>query len=132
MRGQKQLKAHRLLGLGVFLALSVGAAMPARLMAAQQTTVQVLVKDAKTGDPIYQAHLTLRFRKPGGFLRSPGIISYTAKTDKNGRGSFPFVPMGEITLMITAPDHESFGKIFEIKKNDQLIEVQLRKPRPQL
>jgi hypothetical protein len=122
------------LGMGIALALGAWIALVSagRCMAAEQTTVHVLVKDAVTGDPIYQAHLTLQFRKPGGFLRRSSVISYTSKTDKMGRGMFPFVPMGEITLMVTAPDHESFGKIFKVSKANQLIEVQLRKPKPQL
>jgi len=132
VRGQKQLKPRKLLGLGAFLALGMWMVMPGGLRAAQQTTVQVLVKDATTGDPIYQAHLTLKFRKHGGLLRRSEIVSYTAKTDKKGRCGFPFVPMGKITLMATAPGHDTFGKIFEINKDRQVIEIQLRKPKPQL
>jgi Carboxypeptidase regulatory-like domain len=132
VRGQKQLKQRKLLGLGVFLALSVWMVIPGRVTAAQQTTVQVLVKDATTGDPVYQAHLTLKFRKHGGLLRRSEIVSYTAKTDKKGRCRFPLVPMGEITLMVTAPGHDTFGKLFEINKDLQVIEIKLKKPKPQL
>lgn len=61
-------------------------------------------------------------------MRRSKIISYTSKTDKNGKGQFPFVPMGTVTLMVTAPDHNTFGKEFEITKENQLIEVKLQKP----
>lgn len=113
---------------GVILAAVLAICMPISLAASRMTTVRVQVNDAKTGEPIYQAHLTLRYRVQGGFMRRSKIISYTAKTDKNGKGQFPVVPMGTITLMVTAPDHNTFGKEFKITKEEQLIKVELQKP----
>ena len=132
MSGQNPLKQLAMFALVAFSALGFWMASGSRVAAAEQTTIHVLVKDAKTGDPIYQAHLTLRFRQPGGFLKRSKVISYTGKTDKKCRCSFPLVPTGEVTLMVTAPDHNTFGKIFEINKNNQLLEVQLRPPHPVL
>ncbi len=132
MSGWKTLGRRKWQGLGLLLALGVWMAVPAGLRAAEMTTVRVLVKDAKSGDPIYQAHLTLAYFKSGGFMRRAKTISYSSKTDKKGLGSFPFVPMGKITLMVSAPDHSTFGKVFKITKENQLIEVRLKKPKPQL
>jgi Carboxypeptidase regulatory-like domain len=118
---------------GMTIAFVMAMAMPCTLLAAgQMTTVHVQVKDAKTGEPIYQARLTLRYREQGGFMRRSKIISYTSKTNKNGKGQFPLVPMGTVTLMVTAPDHNTYGKEFEITKENQLIEVKLQKPNPVL
>ncbi len=121
-------KQSRLVRAGMILAVVVAICMPVSLAAAQMTTVRVQVNDAKTGEPIFQAHMTLRYRVQGGFMRRTQIISYTAKTDKNGKGQFPVVPMGTITLMVTAPDHNTFGKEFKITKDEQLIKVELQKP----
>jgi hypothetical protein len=121
-------KQSRLVRLAMMVAVVFAFAAPVRLAAARMTTVHVEVKDAQTGDPIYQAHLTLRYRVPGRFMRRTKIISYTAKTDKEGKGQFPVVPLGTITLMVTAPDHNTFGKEFDITKDNQLIEVKLQKP----
>ena len=118
--------------LGMIFAAVISMGVPGRLAAAQMTTVRVQVNDAKTGEPVYQARLTLRFRQHGGLLRRSKIISYTSKTDKNGKGQFPVVPLGAVTLMVTAPDHNTFGKEFEITKQNQLIEVKLQKPHPML
>ena len=126
---QKLWKQDGLVRLGVAIAFVMATAMPGMLLAAEQiTTVHVQVNDAKTGEPIYQAHLTLRFRQQGGFMRRSKIISYSSKTDKKGRCQFPVVPLGTITLMVTAPDHNTFGKEFEVTKQNQLIEVKLQKP----
>ncbi len=132
MSGWKTLGRRKWQGLGLLVALGVWMAVPAGLRATEMTTVRVLVKDAKSGDPIYQAHLTLAYSKSGGFMRQAKTISYSSKTDKKGLGSFPFVPMGKITLMVSAPDHSTFGKVFRITKENQLIEVRLKKPKPQL
>ncbi|TAM80535.1 MAG: carboxypeptidase regulatory-like domain-containing protein [Acidobacteria bacterium] len=114
---------------GMILTAAFALSMPARLAAAEQmTTVHVQVNDAKTGDPIFQAHLTLRYRVQGGFMRRTRIVSYTAKTDKDGKTQFPVVPRGTITLMVTAPDHNTFGKEFEITRDNQLIDVKLQRP----
>ena len=121
-------KQSSLVRFGVIIVTLVAICMPVKLAAAQMTTVHIQVNDAKTGDPIFQAHLTLRYRVPGAFMRRTKIVSYTAKTDKNGKGQFPVVPMGSITLMVTAPDHNTFGKKFEITKDEQLIKVKLQKP----
>jgi hypothetical protein len=130
--GQERVTRRRMLAIGLFVAFGMGMGMPRRLAATETTTVHIVVKDAVTGDPIYQAHLTLEFLQPGGFLKTPKTISYTGKSDKQGRCIFPVVNLGKVTLMVTAPDHETFGKRFVIKKDDQLIEVKLRKPRPVL
>ena len=115
------------------IAFLLAMALPCTLFAdAQMTTVHVQVNDAQSGKPIYQARLTLRFREQGGFMRRSRIISYTSKTDKNGKGLFPVVPMGTVTLMVTAPDHNTFGKEFQITRQNQLIEVTLQKPHPVL
>ena len=125
-------KQGRLVWMTAIFAVVVSVGMPSRLAATEMTTVHVQVNDAQTGDPIYQARLTLRFREPGRFMRRSKIISYTSKTDKNGKAQIPVVPLGTITLMVTAPDHNTFGKEFEITKQNQNIEVKLQKPHPVL
>ena len=130
---QQTLKHGGWVRLGIALAFMLAMVLPSTLLAdAQITTVHVQVKDAQTGKPIYQAQLTLRFRKQGGFMRHAKIISYSAKTDKEGKGQFPVVPMGMVVLMVTAPNHNTFGKEFKITKQNQLIEVKLQKPHPVL
>jgi len=126
-------KQGRWVRLGMIFAFAMAMGMPGRLLAAtQMTTVHVQVNDAKTGEPVFQAHLTLRFRQHGGLLHRSKIIAYTSKTDKDGKGQFPVVPMGTVTLMVTAPGHNTFGKEFEITKENQMIEVKLQKPHPVL
>ncbi len=97
-------------------------------------TLIVHVVDARTGRPIFQASLTLQFRKPGSpwKLKRGKMISYSAKTDEKGFCKFPYVNEGTVELMVTAPEHEAFGRTYQFTKNDQVVEVKLRKPHSQL
>ncbi len=92
------------------------------------TSVTVFVTDAATEKPIFQARLTLEFRDPDSRLGK--MLSYNAKTDINGKYKFNFIPMEPILLVVTAPNHQSFGRQFVITQQDQVIHVKLRKPQP--
>jgi hypothetical protein len=118
------------------LLATVGLAMlaffaPRRARAADDTTLHVVVTDAADGTPIYQAHLTLQFKISQRY-RQDKWISYSAKTDKQGRCIFHHITKGPIRLLVTAEDHQSFGKDFKIEKDNPVIEVKLRKPQPQV
>lgn len=111
--------------------LAMGFLAPALARAADETNIRVVVKEATDDEPIYQAHLTLQFQQVKKLKRDKWI-AFSAKTDKQGQCTFRHIPKGPIRLLITAEHHQSFGKEFEIDKEDQVIEVKLRKPQPQI
>jgi len=100
----------------------------------ERATVHVVVKDAETGQPISQAHLTLQFHESGKKFKPklPKHISYSAKTNAQGRCKFTDIPRDTIRLIVTAERHQTFGKEFELEKENQVIEVALKKPEPLL
>jgi len=115
-------------------AFLAGLRTPARSEANERTSLNVVVKDAETGQPISQAHLTLQFRDPGKKLtpKLPRHLSYSAKTNPQGHYRFTDIPKGTIRLLVTAERHQAFGKEFELEENNQVIEVKLKKPQPLL
>jgi hypothetical protein len=100
----------------------------------ERTSIHVVVTDADTGRPINQARLTLRFREPGSKpkLKLPKMISYSAKTNPQGRCKFTNIPKGTILLIVTADRHQTFGKEIELEQDNQVVEVKLKKPQPLL
>jgi len=100
----------------------------------ERTSVNVLVKDTASDQPIANARLTLRFREPGGKagFRRDKTLSFTAKTNPQGRYKFTNIPKGTIHLIVTAERHQTFGRDFELEQDNQLIEVKLKKPQPLL
>jgi len=98
------------------------------------TNLIVEVKDSETGEPISQARLTLQFDQPGGRgrLGVPKRLAYSAKTNAQGRYKFTNINKGTIRLLVTADRHQSFGKEYELERDNQVIEVKLKKPQPLL
>ena len=126
-------RLRRMLGaLGVVCLILTGLPMLAGPAADERTNVNVLVKDGETGQPIYQARITLQFRVNPGKLKRARTLSYSAKTNAQGRYKFTHIPKGTLRLLVTAERHQSFGKEFEVEEDNPLIEVTLRKPQPLL
>jgi len=98
---------------------------------ADRTSVNVLVKDAETDQPIYQARLTLRFQEPLRFKRSKWF-SFSAKTNAQGRYKFTLIPKGTVRLTVTADHHQTFSREFEVEKDNEVLEVKLKPPQPLL
>jgi hypothetical protein len=120
---------------GLVAALAVPGALRAAT-ADDQTlvpliTLTVVVTDSQSGQPISQARLTLTFRtrKENQFSR-PKTLSYSAKTDPQGRYQLPYIPTGTVTLMVTDEHHQTFGKQFDVDKDHATLEVKLKPPQP--
>jgi hypothetical protein len=98
----------------------------------ETTSMIVLVKEADSGQPISQAHLTLQFTEPGGYgrLGKSKKITYNAKTDTQGRYRFVDINKGTIILTVTAPSHQTYGKELQLEQDNQVFEVKLKKPQP--
>jgi hypothetical protein len=114
---------------GAAILLSCVVFKPATPDSIKETSLTIVVKEADTGDPISQARLTLTFHQQGKLHRS---ISYSAKTNAQGRYRFTNIPKGTVVLLVTAERRQSFGKEIEVEEDNQVIEVKLKKPQPLL
>jgi hypothetical protein len=118
------------------LSLATGLAVPFTWAGQTQAppepiTLTVIVNDAESGKPISQARLTLTFVQPkeGQFGRAK-TLSYSAKTDGQGRYRFQYIPPGNVVLMVTDDHHQSFGKQFAVDKDHSTLQVKLKPPQP--
>jgi len=129
-----RLSPHRRHVLGLALSLTVaGPARTARAAPVKRINVTVVVTDAETGKPINQARLTLQFEDPGGKVKlRHKLISYSAKTDAQGRYKFAEVPEGTVHLIVTDERHQTFGKDLDVDKANPVLEVKLKPPHPLL
>ena len=99
------------------------------------STVIVEVLDTESGDPISQARLTLQFDEATPRRKTLGVpkrLSYSAKTNAQGRYRFTNIYKGKIHLIVTADRHQSFGKDYDLTEDSQLVQVKLKKPQPLL
>ena len=113
---------------GAVALLLSGVCKPQEKQPVPQFNLNVVVKEADTGQAISQARLTITFKS--GKLHHP--ISYGAKTNAQGMYRFTNIPKGTIRLLVTAEGHQSYGKEIELEEDNQVIEVKLKKPQPQL
>ena len=129
--GKKELITGLLLAFSILL---VGSRTPARGDSPERTDVTVEVKEAETGEPIYQARLTLQFNESGSAikLRRGKSRTFSAKTNAQGRYKFTNIPKGTIRLMVTAEHRQSYGEELALSEDNQVIEVKLRRPQPLL
>jgi carboxypeptidase family protein len=119
---------------GLILGAAGAALFTIQIIPAQtagRTSLNVVVKDAQSGEPINQAHLTLQFHEPRK-VGVPKFHAYSAKTNAEGKCRFPDVPKGPFRLMVTAEYHQSFGKDYKLAEDNQVVEVKLKKPQPLL
>ncbi|MGA2606859.1 MAG: carboxypeptidase-like regulatory domain-containing protein [Terriglobia bacterium] len=114
---------------GAEILLFCGVCKPAQQQPIPEVSLTVVVIEAETGDPVSQARLTLTFKQQGRLHRS---ISYSAKTNAQGRYRFTNIPKETVRLLVTADRHQSFGKEIEVEEDNQVIEVKLKKPQPLL
>ena len=122
------------------LALAVGllsfvAITSLRASSPDLITISVVVTDSATGQPVNQAHLTLVFqtpRDPNNALKRSKTISYTAKTDAQGRCRFVYIPEGPVKLLVTEDRHQTFGQTFNVSKDHSTLEVKMKPPQPLL
>jgi hypothetical protein len=120
------------LGLAVACGLALAVFLNASTArAADEVTLQVVVKEGANNEPIFQAHLTLQFKIHQKY-KLDKWISYSAKTDKKGQCTFRHITKGPIRLMVTAEGFQTFGKKYEIEEDNHVIVVKLRKPQPQI
>ncbi|HET7840041.1 MAG TPA: carboxypeptidase-like regulatory domain-containing protein [Terriglobia bacterium] len=125
---------RRVLSCGVLVATALamlGVLSQKAAASDEETSLHVVVTEAANNEPIFQAQLTLQFQIPQRF-KQPKWIAYSAKTDKKGKCTFRRVNKGPIRLLVTADGHQSYGKQYEIQKDNPVIEVKLRKPQPQI
>ncbi len=130
----KEAGLRRLLGVGIVVGLIVGLQPTLRAAEDDRTNIHIVVMDAESGQPINQARLTLQFREASRTMniKHSKMISFSAKTNQQGRYRFTDIPKGTVRLMVTSEGHASYGKNIEIEKDNQEIEVKLKKPQPQL
>lgn len=116
--------------LPLVMLLTMGSGTKSLAKEVERTTVNILVTEADTGEPIPNAQLTLTFKEPRGKLRRDKSVSFSGKTNLQGRGRFPGVPKGSFRLLVTAENRQSYGKQLELEQDNQLFTVKLRKPQP--
>lgn len=80
------------------------------------------------GKPVANASVYVRYNKPGGFLHKDKLAELDLKTNGEGTVKVPPVPQGNVLIQVIAPGWHTYGRWYEINKDEQSIDIQLDPP----
>jgi hypothetical protein len=99
----------------------------------EKSSEQVMTKlriqvTASNGKPVSNASVYVRYNKPGGFLRKDKLAELDLKTNGEGSVNVPPVPQGQIMIQVIATGWHTYGKWYEIDKDEDSIDIKLEPP----
>jgi hypothetical protein len=81
-----------------------------------------------TDKPVANASVYVRFYTSGGFLHHDRLAEMNFKTNQDGSVKVPEIPQGKILIQVIATGWHTYGKWYEIEKDQDSIEIKLVPP----
>jgi len=83
--------------------------------------------------PIDRASVVVRFAgaRSVAKLGRKVITHWEVRTNQEGVARIPSIPQGEVRIQVIAKDYQTFGATFEVKEEEQTIQIKLNPPQPQ-
>jgi len=78
--------------------------------------------------PVPNASVYVRFNESGGFLHKDKLAEMNFKTNEDGSVKVPDVPQGKILIQVIAKGWHTYGKWYDIEKEEETIQVKLEPP----
>jgi len=91
------------------------------------TRLKIRVTD-KSGKPVSNASVYIRFHEGGGLLHHDKLAELDLKTNQDGSVKVPPVPQGKIMIQIIATGWHTFGQWYDVQKEEESISIQLAPP----
>ena len=85
-----------------------------------------------SGKPIDRAAVVVQFG--GRSLKKLGkkaITHWETRTNQEGIARIPEIPQGKVRIQVIAKGYQTFGKMYQIKQDEETIEIKLNPPQPQ-
>jgi hypothetical protein len=90
------------------------------------TTTRLRIRVTNTQDkPVGNASVYVRFNQSGGFLHKDKLAELSFKTNEDGSVKVPAVPQGKILIQVIAKGLHTYGKWYDIEKDQDTIEIKL-------
>jgi hypothetical protein len=94
--------------------------------ASDDSTTRLRIVVTNTQDkPVGNASVYVRFNQPGGFLHKDKLAELSFKTNEDGSVKVPAVPRGKILIQVIAKGLHTFGKWYDIEKEQDTIAIKL-------
>lgn len=103
------------------------AAKAEKSLGQPMTRLRIQVTDTN-GKAVANASVYVRYNKPGGFLHKDKLAELDLKTNGEGGVKVPPVPQGNIMIQVIATGLHTFGKWYEVNKDEDTIDIKLPPP----
>ena len=87
--------------------------------------LHVLTDDGK---PVGNASVYVRFYTGGGLMHHDKLAELDLKTNQDGTVKVPEIPQGKILIQVIATGWHTFGKWYDVEKDEETIEIKLEPP----
>jgi hypothetical protein len=91
------------------------------------TTKLKIVVTNSDDKPAGNASVYLRFNEPGGFLHKDRLAEMSFKTNEDGSVKVPNVPIGKVLIQVVGKGLHTYGKWYDISKDQDTIEIKLER-----
>ncbi len=81
-----------------------------------------------TDKPIANASVYVRFYEAGGFLHHDKLAEMNFKTNQDGSVKVPEIPQGKILVQVIASGWHTYGKWYDVDKEEESIVIKLVPP----
>jgi len=78
--------------------------------------------------PLANASVYVRFYTSGGFLHHDKLAEMNFKTNQDGSVKVPEIPQGKILIQVIAPGWHTYGKWYDVDKEEEAIAIKLVPP----
>lgn len=78
--------------------------------------------------PVANASVYVRYYESGGFLRHDKLAELNFKTNQDGSVKVPEIPQGKILIQVIATGWHTYGKWYDIAKEEESITIKLAQP----
>lgn len=92
------------------------------------TTRLKIIVTAGEDKPIGNASVYVRFNTAGGFLRHEKQVEMNFKTNQDGSVKVPEVPQGKVLIQVIAKGWHTYGKWYDVQKDEETIAIKLEPP----
>jgi len=89
--------------------------------------IRIQVKDGHD-QPVSNASVYVRYYMPGGFLRHEKLAELSFKTNQEGAVKVPEVPQGKVLIQVIATGWHTFGKWYDMDKDEESVSIKLEPP----
>ena len=91
------------------------------------TVLHITVTDPKD-KPVANASVYVRYNEPGGLFHHDKLAELSFKTSQEGTLRVKDVPQGKVLIQVIAQGWHTYGKWYDMDKDDETVTIKLEQP----